>query len=136
MLWVLYLQQQLNWLTPRGATPMNNQPAVTHHPKTIIPPIGPSGSEAPARSTLAHILEAMHHTKRVGYAFHVMSNGRLVRRGIVLDESPSSLIVSYCDVFGMPHEVKKISKARVASWKWFVDVEHSNVVYDKLFGVQ
>ena len=115
---------------------MYNPPAVTNHQNTnSLPPIEPSGSEAPARSTLARILASISPT-RTGFAFHVMHNGKLSRRGIVLHETSKAFDVAYCDVFGLPVEMKRVSKEQTTSWKWFVDVEHSNVAYDKVFGVQ
>jgi hypothetical protein len=117
----------------------NNLPTAVLESQHNPNPIELSGSDAPARqnSVLASILESVaNDNKRIGYAFHTMNQGHLERRGIVLDETSKTYTVSFCDVFGMPSEMKKVSKERTTSWKWFVDVEHSNVVYDKLFGVQ
>jgi len=114
---------------------MNTQPALTNHQNTDILPDNGTAASVP-HSTLARIIESLNPTTRVGCAFHIMSNGRLARRGIVLDDTPNTFIVSYCDVFGIPHETKTVSKKRTDSWKWFVDVKHSNHAYDKLFRVQ
>src|SRR5690349_2591207 len=102
---------------------MNNLPAVTtnHQNTTIISGHGPA---APVpHSTLARIFSSITPS-RIGCAFHVMTNGQLERRGIVLDETPNTLIVQFVDVWGLPHgEMKIVYKKRTESWKWFVDVE-------------
>ena len=91
---------------------MYNQPAVTNHQNTDI--LSGNGTAVPVPpSTLACILSSLQHpSTRIGYAFHIMAEDKLSRRGIVLDDRPDTYIVQ------------------------FVDVEHSNAVYDKLFGVQ
>jgi hypothetical protein len=134
---LLYLHYKLERAEgiAREENTMNNQPALTNHHNTDISPINGTPTPEP-HSTLARILESIHPTTRVGCAFHIMAGGELSRRGIILGETPNTFIVSYCDVFGMPSEMKTVSKRRTTSWKWFVDVEHSNVAYDKLFGVK
>jgi hypothetical protein len=113
---------------------MNNPSAVTNHQDTDIP--SGNGTAAPVPpSTLARVLESTHPTSRVGCAFHIMAHGKLARRGIVLNDTPNSFIVQFVDVWGLPDEIKKVSKERATTWKWFINVQHSNHTYDKLFAV-
>ena len=112
-----------------------NQPSAIPNPTptTLIDPIGAVAPE----STLARIIAPLLETpSRVGCAIHIMSKGRLARRGLVIDETPGTYIVQWIDVFGMPAETRTIAKSKTKSWKWFVDVPHSNVVYDRMFNQQ
>ena len=116
----------------------NEQPTCCKRSPKHTHYISNNGTAAPVpHSTLARILESIHPTTRIGCAFHIMAGGKLSRRGIVLDDKPHTYSVQFVDVWGLPHgEMKTVSKERTDSWKWYVDVEHSNVVYDKVFGVQ
>jgi len=66
-----------------------------------------------------------------------MSNGRLARRGIVTEDNRTHYVVYFVDALtGIPNVMARVPKANTVKWKWFIGIEHSNVVYDKLFGVQ
>jgi hypothetical protein len=131
---------------------MNNPSAVTNHPTTQTP-IEPS--EAPARSTLARLLESISlesrpldpqlfsndhlarlHTSFVGKAFHIFNRGKWERRGFVTEDNRTHYVVYFIDwLTGLPLDKARVPKANTAKWQWFDGVVESNKAYREYFNI-
>ena len=116
------------------------------HPATITPISAFPAPKQPTGSILARIcaLEAVSehleqaNASQVGKAFFIHDQkGALLRRGVVVNETPKAFLVYFCDVFGlMGAKPRRVRKFDTTHWRWYAGVAESNDAYIARYEVQ
>jgi hypothetical protein len=76
------------------------------------------------------------NASRVGQAFHVLKDGKLARRGVVVSESDRGYLVYFTDAFGVLVKKQRVPKSETTHWQWFDGVQESNAAYARMFNIR